>query len=135
MTARPLLLLAALPFCAVAAGMMDMDADADGFVTPAEHAEGASRMFEAMDADADGRVTAAEMTAAQAKVTGKPAQAGAMSSQDKIAAVDADKDGVLTAKEHADGSVVMFGKMDADRDGRLSKAELEAGHHELQRKP
>ena len=128
MNALPLsLLLAAV----VADGPADPDADGDGFVTPAEHAANARCMFEAMDADRDGRVTAAEMTAAHEKVTGKPAQPGEMGSAEKIAVVDADKDGVLTAKEHADGSASMFGKMDTDGDGRLTPAEIEAGHRAM----
>lgn len=112
----------------------DPDADRDGLVTPQEHADNARRLFETMDGDRDGRVTASEMTAAHEKVTGKPAQPGDLTSAEKIAAIDTDKDGVLTAQEHADGSVSMFGKMDTDKDGKLTRTEIEAGHREMLRK-
>jgi Ca2+-binding EF-hand superfamily protein len=76
----------------------------------------------------DGKVTAAEMTAAYQKVTGKKAKKSDMSSDDKIKAIGTNGDGILTADEHAAGSRAMFEKMDSDKDGSLSKAELEAGH-------
>jgi Ca2+-binding EF-hand superfamily protein len=47
--------------------------------------------------------------------------------------VDRNGDGVLTAKEHKRASRAMFRKMDADKDGRLSKAEFEAGHAMLEK--
>lgn len=128
----PTLLLAAT---LAQGGLMDMDLDKDGFVSPAEHAEGAGKMFDAMDNDGDGRVGAAEMTASHEKITGKPAAPGELSSEEKIAAIDADTDGVLTAQEHADGAMSMFRAMDTDADGRLSPAEIEAGHAAHLKKP
>lgn len=111
-----------------------MDADKDGKVSAEEHAGGARAMFEKMDADKDGKVTAAEMTASHKAVTGKAAKKSDMSSADKIKVVDSDGDGVLTAEEHATGSQAMFGKMDADKDGFLSKGEVAKGHATMMKK-
>jgi Ca2+-binding EF-hand superfamily protein len=111
-----------------------MDADKDGKVSAAEHAAGAKAMFEKMDSDKDGKVTAAEMTAAHKAVTGRKAAKSDMSSEDKIKAVDANGDGILTAEEHATASESMFAKMDADKDGLLSKKEMAAGHASMMKK-
>jgi EF hand len=117
----------------IEAEMRLMDANKDGKVSAAEHAAGAQEMFKAMDANQDNRVTAAEMDA-----TNKPWKSadaahhkGAMSSADKIKVVDANGDGALTAQEHAAGSKAMFGKMDTDRDGNLTSAEIKTGHGDM----
>jgi Ca2+-binding EF-hand superfamily protein len=112
-----------------------MDADKDGKVSAAEHANGAKMMFEKMDANKDGVVTADEMTAAHKAVTGKPARKSDLSAQDKIKVVDADGDGKLSADEHAKASASMFTKMDGNQDGFLSKQELAAGHAAMLKKP
>lgn len=111
-----------------------MDANKDGKVSTAEHAAGAKAMFETLDSDKDGKVTAAEMTAAQKAVTGRKAAKSDMSSEDKIKAVDANSDGVLTAEEHAKASEEMFARMDADKDGFLTKKEMATGHASLMKK-
>jgi Ca2+-binding EF-hand superfamily protein len=110
-----------------------MDSNKDGKVTPLEHADGAKRMFQSMDADKDGRVTAIEMDAVQPKAKpgesrSAPGKPQSLSSAEKIKVVDANKDGVLTADEHAEGSRNMFKELDADSDGALTLAELRAGH-------
>ena len=50
-----------------------------------------------------------------------------MSSAQKIAAMDTNNDGKLTAEEYAAGSKKMFSKMDSDRDGSLTAQELREG--------
>ncbi|SFG58275.1 EF hand [Duganella sp. CF458] len=111
-----------------------MDADRDGKVSAAEHAAGAKLMFAKMDANHDGKVSAAEMTAAHQAVTGQAAKKTDMSAADKIKAVDSDGDGVLTAEEHAKASTSMFTKMEANKDGFLSKEEMTAGHAAMMKK-
>ncbi|MET0555733.1 MAG: hypothetical protein ABW221_22025 [Vicinamibacteria bacterium] len=111
-----------------------MDTNADGKVSPEEHAAGAAKMFAAMDADRNGTVTAAEMTSAHERVTGGKTTAGSMSSAEKIKVVDGDGDGALTAAEHAAGSRAMFERMDVDRDGFVTAAELAAGHAAMLKK-
>jgi hypothetical protein len=56
---------------------------------------------------------------------------GALSSAEKIKAIDGDGDGVLTSAEHAAGSRRMFERMDVDRDGFVSAAEYAAGHAQM----
>jgi hypothetical protein len=111
-----------------------VDANRDGRISAAEHAAAAKKMFRAMDANRDGNVTAAEMDAAYSKVTGNKAEQSGMSGADKIKVVDRDGDGVLTASEHDAASKEMFRKMDADRDGYLSREEWTAGHAALMSK-
>jgi Ca2+-binding EF-hand superfamily protein len=110
------------------ASFAGMDADGDGAISGAEHADAAKRMFDEMDADDDGNVTAEEMDAAQLRVTGRPRRPGDLSAAARIVPFDLNGDGVLSASEHSDGSAAMFTKMDANRDGELSPGELEAGH-------
>lgn len=119
---------------AAAAQFKAMDKNSNGRLSPDEHATGAKKMFDAMDATKDGKVTAAEMDAAQERVTGKKAGAKELSSAEKIKVVDTDRDGILTADEHASGSKTMFGRMDTDKDGSISQAELAAGHASMLRK-
>jgi Ca2+-binding EF-hand superfamily protein len=125
---------------AASAEVKMMDTNKDGYVSPAEHATGAKKMFGQMDADHDGKVTAAEMDVAHKKMQGEmkghqesaPENTGReMSSADKIKVVDANNDGTLTAQEHKDASESMFKKMDADKDGNLTLAEVQAGHEQM----
>jgi Ca2+-binding EF-hand superfamily protein len=123
--------LAAMP-CAFAEHSTDamfksMDTDGDGRISRAEHAAGAKKTFDKMDANHDGIVTAAEMDASHDMKTDKPEKKG-MSSADKIKALDANGDGKLSRAEHEAGSDAMFTKMDANNDGFLSPAECTAGH-------
>ena len=99
------------------AEFMTMDANKDGKVSADEHAAAANKMFDTMDANNDGQVTAAEMDAAYKRVIGKKAKKSDLSSAKKIKVVDTDRDGTLTAAEHAAASSSMFEKMDTDRDG------------------
>ena len=110
-----------------------MDTDRDGRISAKEHASATKKMFGMMDANRDGKVTAAEMDAAQEKITGKKATKQAMSAAQKIKVIDTDGDGSLTAAEHAAGSKTMFGKMDTNNDGYLSKEEWSAAHAALKK--
>jgi Ca2+-binding EF-hand superfamily protein len=118
----------------------EMDTNADGKITPDEHAQWASRMFERMDANRDGKVTAAEMTAAHQKMAGKKTaqgekgEKGELSAAEKIKKFDTNGDGVLTADEYAAGAHAMFEKMDTDHDGYLTRAEMKAGHDQYMHK-
>jgi Ca2+-binding EF-hand superfamily protein len=110
-----------------------MDLDHDGSIDAAEHAAAAKRMYATMDRNADGKVSATEMDAAQVKVTGRKPGKGAMRSFDKIRAIDQNGDRVLSAAEHESGAALMFARRVKDRDGRLSRAEFDAGHAGLEK--
>mgnify|MGYP005845394363 CR=1 FL=1 len=77
------------------------------------------RMFERLDADGDGKVTRAEIDAARAA---------------DLATYDANRDGVLSVEEFAelhaartrDRMVRHFQFLDADGDGKVTEAEMEA---------
>ena len=118
------------------AGMEMMDTSGDGQVSRDEHTAAAKKMFDTMDGDKDGKVTATEMEAAHAQMVGKDAKKmkGRMSAADKIKVVDTNGDGALTAEEHATGATTMFDRMDTDKNGTLSKAELDAGHKTMMKK-
>jgi Ca2+-binding EF-hand superfamily protein len=127
-----------------------MDTNGDGMVSADEHATAVKGMFDQMDSNHDGNVTAAEMDAAHQKMKGsmggmehKGGQHGAqdraeheghmpmghgMSSADKIAKMDTNGDGMLSASEHDAGARKMFDEMDADKNGSLSQEEMRAGH-------
>lgn len=139
--------------------MSMMDKDGDGKVTSAEHASGVNGMFSKMDSNKDGQVTAAEMDAmhdsmhdkghATARTEGGPNEqkmadkkayddTGAgksmpkmMSSEQKIAKMDTNNDGKLSAAEHSAGAKQMFSKMDKDGDGALTAQELSEGERSM----
>ena len=111
-----------------------MDSNGDGKISADEHEAGAKMMFDKMDANKDGKVTAAEMDAAHEQIAGK-AKKPHMSAADKIKVVDSNHDGVLSEQEHVAGAKMMFDKMDTDKDGFLTKAEMEAGHARMMAKP
>jgi hypothetical protein len=115
-----------------------MDANSDGRVTAAEmdaahpmmkhhkdHQQGATT---ARNEDGHDKENAADKSYDQSSKTrgGKM-----MSSSEKIAVMDTNGDGQLTAAEHAAGAKKMFTKMDKDSDGTLTAQELREGHREM----
>jgi Ca2+-binding EF-hand superfamily protein len=135
--------------------MKMMDTNSDGKVTATEHAAACKQMFTKMDANGDGLVTAAEMDAANPMMKHRKDATAArnedghdkenaadksydqnskmhggrmMSSSEKIATMDTNGDGKLSAAEHAAGAKQMFSKMDKDADGTLTAQELREGH-------
>jgi len=127
----------------IEAEMRLMDANKDGKVSMAEHAAGAQEMFKGMDANQDNRVTAEEMDATQkpwksedpshanTEASAGKAHTHGMSSADKIKAIDTNGDGAITPQEHELGSKKMFTKMDKDKDGFLTAAEIKEGHNQM----
>jgi Ca2+-binding EF-hand superfamily protein len=110
-----------------------MDLDHDGRISASEHTAATRRMYATMDRNADGKVSAAEMDAAHAEVTGMKAKRGALGSVEKIRSIDQNGDRALSATEHEAGAAMMFARMDANKDGKLSRAEFDAGHAALKK--
>jgi Ca2+-binding EF-hand superfamily protein len=116
-----------------------MDTNGDGKITRAEHAAGAHAMFGKMDANSDGVVTAEEMAAGhQEKKSGKlkfwdKKDKDEMSASEKIKVIDTNGDGRISRAEHEAGSEKMFTKMDTNDDGVLSKEEFDAGHQGMKK--
>ena len=75
-----------------------------------------------------GLAAALAATPALAQETTKPK---AMSSAEKIAVIDSDHDGIVTAAEHAAGARAMFERMDANHDGKVTAAEMDAAHQAM----
>ena len=110
-----------------------MDLDHDGRISASEHLAATRRMYATMDRNADGKVSAAEMDGAHAAVTGRKAQRGDLSSVEKIRTIDQNGDRALSAAEHEAGAAMMFARMDANKDGKLSRAEFDKGHAPLKK--
>ncbi len=112
------------PGCQDKVAHIDAEGGAHGQISASDHAANAQKRFEAMDADGDGRITAAEINASHGAEriawAKKP-----MSAADKIKSFDRNKDGVLSAKEYADGSQAMFNALDTNSDGYLKADEME----------
>ena len=50
-------------------------------------------------------------------------------------AMDADRDGAVSAREHAAAATSMFKAMDANRDGKVTEAEMDAAQQKITGKP
>ena len=66
--------------------------------------------------------------AALALAGGMALALGAHAGDDKMQMMDTNKDGMISAAEHTAGAKAKFGKMDADGDGRVTTAEMDAAH-------
>jgi Ca2+-binding EF-hand superfamily protein len=104
-----------------------MDANSDGMVSASEHADASRMKFEKMDANHDGSVTAAEMDQSSMAMS-KDHQMRQPASADKIKMMDSDGDGKLSAAEYSAGTQKMFDSADTDKNGSISRAEMEASH-------
>lgn len=106
------------------------DADKDGKVTEAELDALRAAEAKAMDSNGDGKLTVEELTAAHlARMT---ARATEMATR-RVEAQDTDGDMALSAAELASRPMpaMLFGRADADNDGAVTEAELEAMHAEM----
>lgn len=115
-----------------AAGMFARaDGDGDGFVSKQEAASmpRLAERFDSLDKDGDGRLSQAEMPAARRGARAQ--QAGAhrgMQGRHGMKAMDANGDGSISREEAtaAGMSADRFAQSDANKDGRLDRADLQA---------
>ena len=109
-----------------------MDADKNGQLTRTEieqfqklqavaqaHARN-RQLFAQLDADRNGQVSPAEF----AKLVQAPPDANA---QPMLARMDANRDSQISLIEHRSATLANFDRLDSDKDGNVSTAEMKAG--------
>lgn len=131
-----LLLLAALALARPAAAQMGMpnpDLDRDGKVTLAEYKTAQTdALFDRLDKDKDGKVTRAEFAGMESMARRFGGEKGAA----RVAAIwqsDADKDGSISRPEMEARAARRFKGADANHDGVLDKAEQKALRAQIER--
>ena len=119
-----------------------LDTNDDGQVSRAEHAAGAQAMFAKLDVNGDGVVTESEV---EAKKDMRPEEKNRDEQKDHISRdekkhtdekfklMDRNNDGRITAEENTAVASAMFDAADTNRDGQLSKGELEAAHQAMKK--
>lgn len=106
-----------------------MDTDKDGNVTKVEVEAFELAQITAMDTNADGKISADEMMAHHSAMMQAALEARAKDMSTKmIERLDTDKDGALSIAEMSarKGSVRMFDRLDDNSDGMISQAEMDA---------
>lgn len=97
-----------------------IDADGDGFISPAEREASLKRWFARMDADRNGQLTRREFIEARQRLRGGPAR--------RFERLDANRDGAISFNELLDRRAGQMQALDRDKDGRVSRSEfLERG--------
>ena len=115
-------LLSASPMPGRGMRMMHADTDGDGFVTRAEAAAQADAQFDGMDANRDGKVTGDEMRAAWQARGGN----GGSHGTGGRAGIGARGDLTATREDFRARALARFDRADANRDGRVDAAEMDA---------
>jgi Ca2+-binding EF-hand superfamily protein len=129
-------MLLALPVCFAddrGDAFKQMDTDGDGRITRTEHAVVAQRIFDQLDSNADGLITTVEMEARKDSKMGAWDKNEGLSAAEKVAEIDENLDGQVSQGEHEAGIALIFGRLDTDNDGYLSRAECEAGHRVIKK--
>ena len=98
-----------------------LDRDNNDILSLDEYAAEARAAFDAMDVDHNRNITTAEMNVADAQSDGE------MSSAQKIALQDENKDGILAVDEHQAAIEAQFKVIDANADGSIDLSELKSG--------
>jgi hypothetical protein len=115
-------------------GFSRVDTDKDGAISKAEFAVGRDKMFQKFDANSDGSFTREEATASAEAWRKKAAETGKTVSPERQAKhkdraekmfndLDADKNGKITKAEFNAGGDKMFARMDVNGDGKIVKGE------------
>lgn len=86
----------------------------------AEAQERNAALFDQLDANRNGQISAAEF----AKLVPQPAP---LSAQPMLSREDGNRDGSITLVEHRIATLANFDRLDRDRDGVVSVAEMQAG--------
>jgi Ca2+-binding EF-hand superfamily protein len=99
-------------------GFSMIDTDKDGAISKAEFATGRDKMFLKLDANSDGSFTREEAGAGAEAWRKKAAEAGRTISPEREA-------------KHKERAEKMFNDLDADKDGKISKAEFNSAGDKL----
>ncbi|HLL29508.1 MAG TPA: hypothetical protein VK403_00775 [Allosphingosinicella sp.] len=112
--------------------MKHFDSDANGAVTLAEARAGVAKMFALADADRDGRVTREEMRAFHGRMDdhrgGRGKNGAGRGGPGGPMHLDADGDGAIALAEAQNGIDAHFARIDSNRDGSITEAEMRAAH-------
>lgn len=108
-----------------------VDADGDRRVSLVEMQAAQAQRFARLDANRDGRLTREERRAGRDAVRTERARRRADREAAMLARRDVDRDGVLSPAEAPARLAERFDQFDADRNGRLTAGELQAGRAAL----
>jgi len=107
----------------------ELDADADGKITPEEMAAQMQARFEGADGNGDGALSRDELIA---RMTERQAERIAAHADHMIERHDTDGDGMISPDEMKAGrDGRMFKRADTDGDGAISKAEFDAMREDM----
>lgn len=109
----------------------NLDANSDGVVSASEFDKAAKPRFQRMDENHDGVIDAGELAALKARMAARMADGpnagqGGGRRLDRLAEMDADKNGQITEAEALAVSQARFAKLDTNKDGLLDDAEQKA---------
>jgi hypothetical protein len=113
----------------------EMDANSDGKVTKEEIAAHRTAMIAAIDANGDGNITADELMAMREQQAEQRATDRAAKMIERL---DADKDGKLSVAEmtagadHGGRGDKMFDRVDTDKDGAISQEEADVAKAKME---
>lgn len=118
--------------------MTMFDKDGNGALSLAEVRQGAEAMFAKADADKDGRLSHDEMRAHHGKMggghhgRGGPHKAGGSPPGERgPMRMDTDGDGAISLAETQSMLEGHFTRADANRDGSVTRTEMEAAHRDM----
>lgn len=116
-----------------------MDSNKDGKLDQADRAAHHGEMFAKLDTDKNGSISRSEFDAAHQARGGEGmkrerGERGGKMAKMMLRRADANKDGAVSRDEFMVGATAHFDMMDANKDGKLTKAERQAAHQKMRSK-
>jgi Ca2+-binding EF-hand superfamily protein len=107
----------------------EFDLNADGYLDQEEWESGVSKEFAEIDTNADGRITISEIddlvNPLREEIGETAAKVVVALIKPLMMTLDKNGDRIISKEEYLDGCNAIFKKLDANHDGRISRAELE----------
>lgn len=100
-----------------------LDADRDGRLSWAEHAQAVQADFARIDSNGNGALSAPEMGTWLRSRGASPRLGTVALGEQEIALLDRDRDGRVSAAEHRRNAAARFAALDGDRDGAVTGLE------------